>query len=352
MPVFKTNLTLKPHPSADRLEIAAIDKYQVCVEKGRYTDKDIVIFISEKSVLPPSLAAPYSTYLVGRSKDRVSSVSLRGQLSQGIVSSVADIVTMYPEYEQAIREAEIGSDLSELLGVRTYEPPVPMSLGGDLSRLTLTTVAQHDVSQYAKMYHMFNDNEVLQVTEKLHGSQAAYGLDENDNLWASSKGVLSQKLSIKEAPGVYYWRAARTQGVENDLREIKRVYGSDTSVVQAFGEVVPVQGQSWSYGVTQPVVYFFDIRVDGRVIPYKDVKAVLPNILWVPVLAEDTKQNLTPLLDKLCTGNEQVSGRQLHIKEGIVVRPVSTMYDEGGKPIMIKVINPKYLKQSTGEEFN
>jgi len=45
-----------------------------------------------------------------------------------------------------------------------------------------------------------------------------------------------------------------------------------------------------------------------------------------------------------------VSGKQLHIREGVVVRPYVDRRASDGRRLALKLINPKY--KETGEEIN
>jgi hypothetical protein len=52
----------------------------------------------------------------------------------------------------------------------------------------------------------------------------------------------------------------------------------------------------------------------------------------------------------LCKGNELVSGKQIHIREGVVLRPYIDRNAVDGTKLRLKIINPAY--RETGEEIN
>ena len=52
----------------------------------------------------------------------------------------------------------------------------------------------------------------------------------------------------------------------------------------------------------------------------------------------------------LCKGNELVSGREVHIREGVVLRPYIDRTAVDGTKLRLKIINPAY--KETGEEIN
>jgi len=52
----------------------------------------------------------------------------------------------------------------------------------------------------------------------------------------------------------------------------------------------------------------------------------------------------------LCKGNELVSGKQVHIREGAVLRPYVDRNAVDGTKLRLKIINPAY--RENGEEIN
>ena len=73
--VAKHQVSIKPHPNADALEIAKLGANQLVVRKGEMQDGDTVVFIPKDSMLPEHLQPifPYAK------EGRVRSVQLRGK---------------------------------------------------------------------------------------------------------------------------------------------------------------------------------------------------------------------------------------------------------------------------------
>lgn len=213
-----------------------------------------------------------------------------------------------------------------------------------------------------KKNHCFFANGIL-----VHNSQFILGhnLDTNDTI-VSSKGMLKSGLVIEESDANTYWIAAKNDQLVEKIRE-----NYQTGVVQIFGEVVPVQS-GYNYGQTKPTVRIFDIRVDGVSTPYDQVPEDFKTI-WTPVIYDGTlnleekevvvyedaergirKTRIDYILPKevidLCKGNELVSGKQLHIREGVVLRPYIDRVATDGTKLRLKIINPAY--KETGEEIN
>ena len=92
----------------------------------------------------------------------------------------------------------------------------------------------------------------------------------------------------------------------------------------------------------------FDVRVAGRSYEFDGSIPAYFMELWVPIVYIGRFGDAD--LKSLCKGNEMVSGKELHIREGVVVRPVVMRFAEDGTRLFLKVINPAY--KETGEEFN
>lgn len=201
----------------------------------------------------------------------------------------------------------------------------------------------------------------------VHNSQFILGHDiDNDDTIVSSKGMFKKGLCIDFDPNNSYWAASMNDSIVDKVKS-----NFKSGVVQIFGEVVPVQG-GYSYGREKPNVLVFDVRHDGVSIPYDKCPQDFLDI-WVPVVfdgelkmdekvediyRDDEKgihktKNIYSLpkeIIKMSKGKELVSGKGLHIKEGVVIRPYIDRRANDGKPLRLKVINPAY--KETGEEIS
>jgi RNA ligase (TIGR02306 family) len=357
--VSKEKIQLFTHPNADKLMLGRIGSYQVVVQKGLYQDGDLVVFAPEKSVLTGQLKSEYETYLAGPNKDRVKAIRLRDQISSGII--------IPPHLILDFESLPIGEDISEKLGITKYEPPIPTQLSGKVKSFDMPFVGSHDC-EHANVYvNDLVDGERVVITEKVHGSQfiLAHNLDTNETI-VSSKGLLKSGLTIEESDTNSYWIASKNDDI---ITKISKNF--TTGVVQIFGEVVPVQS-GYSYGQTKPTSRLFDVRHNGESIPYDLVAEDFKN-LWVPVVFDGVlnldkkevviysdpekdihKTRIDYLLPKsivdLCKGNELVSGKQVHIREGVVLRPYIDRNAVDGTKLRLKIINPAY--KESGEEIN
>jgi RNA ligase (TIGR02306 family) len=349
--VSREKIEIFEHPNAEKLQLGKVGTYQVVVQKGLYNTGDEVVFAPEKSVLTGRLLEEYKPFLAGPDKNRVKAVRLRNELSCGIIvpNELVEAVA-----GRTILELPEGADISEIMGITKYVPPIPTHLAGEIEVMPSDELlSKHDVEQFGVYSSQFVLGERVVATEKVHGSQGVFYIrimpDGKIVKWASSKGQTDKGLSIKESETNAYWMAARDADLWGLLvSEYGHLATSDGVVIQAFGELVPCQGGNWSYGKKKPTIILFDVRINGKHIPYDTVSQSLKN-LWIPILYDGLYEN-PAMFQEMANGKEKVSGEELHISEGLVLRPYADRRASDGVRLMVKVISKHY--KETGEEIN
>jgi RNA ligase (TIGR02306 family) len=339
-----------PHPNADKLELGKLGGFQVVIPKGQYKNDDKVAFIPAGSLLPDYIADIFRDYLVGPLKNRVKTITLRGELSEGIIVDVSIL-------DENIKSFDIGQDISEFLNITKYEPPIPIHMAGDvhpINRVKIMTIdqhpieteykiRQHDVENFGIYADEFIKDERVIVTEKIHGSQISI-IKLNGEITVTSKGLLNRGLGLKQSDSNLYWRALKNT---NLIEIIKEIYSQHN--VQVFGEVIPCQ-KGFNYGASQPTILIYKVIVEGYTLPLPSISGDIFG-MWVPVLYDGPYD--IDIIRPLATAKEQLSGDELHIKEGIVIQPFEERYDSTNKfSLLLKILNPAYKMQTTGEEFN
>lgn len=327
--VSKERIEILPHYNADSLELAKVGTYQVVVKKGDLKTGDEVIFVPEKSVLPDSIADDFRNYLAGPEKNRVKSVRLCGEVSCGIALPV-----------NGYENIPIGQDISDELGIKKYEPPIPVSMAGDVHKIDEFSVTKHDCEHFGAYQDEFIPGEPIVVTEKIHGSQFILHRNSEGGFFISSKGLLARDLALQESEKNIYWRAANRMNLFDLLRGFL-----PSETLQVFGEVIPCQ-KGFKYGKENPTISFFEVRANGDSIPLNEIPDFLKSN-WVPVIYEGPYDPET--IRGFAKGKERVSGQELHIKEGVVVRPYEMRRAKDGTRLFVKILNPKY--KETGDEL-
>ncbi|AZQ33690.1 RNA ligase (ATP) [Streptomyces cyaneochromogenes] len=344
-------LTVHEHPNADALELAQVGLYRAVVAKGAYRSGEAAVYIPEQSVLPAGLIEELGLTgrLAGSRSDRVKAVRLRGELSQGIVcrpKALADV-----DLERAAVE---GTDFTEALGITKWVPPIPPTMSGDVESAP-DLLPWVDIENIQRYPDIFAPGEPVVLTEKLHGSACllTYVADE-ERVYVSSKGFGAKSLALKEEPRNLYWRAVRGHGVAEAAARIAERLGARR--VGIFGEVFGAGVQDLNYGADgrrETLGYAaFDVSadIDGQV-RWLDAAEVLEGELpLVPRLFEGAF-DIERVLE-VATGRETVSGRGLHLREGVVIRPAAERYSAvtGGRAIA-KAVSPAYLTRKGGTEY-
>ncbi|MBS2033630.1 RNA ligase (ATP) [bacterium] len=331
-----------PHPNSDRMDLCKVGMFQLVVAKSNgYRSGDVVVFAPSRAVLPPDLRPHYVnsetgvSYLVGPEHDRVSGIRLRGELSEGITIALDYVLARLGL--QSAEQLVLGEDLAPALGITKYEPPLPAGFSGQLRRLEVDgPFLQHDVEQFGIFGGEFVPGEDVLATEKIHGSQANMVFRPDGSIHVTSKGLASKGFEIGEDQANIYWRALRNCRLHELVAE-----SYPNLQVQAFAEVYPAQGVAWSYGAdgNRPWLRIFRLVVGGQEVPRHEVPTALRE-LWVPLVYEGPFDENA--LRGLARGKEQVSGRELHIREGIVVTPRQPRPSREGWNLALKMINDKF----------
>ncbi|MFE2106052.1 RNA ligase (ATP) [Kitasatospora sp. NPDC059463] len=349
--VTAERLTVLEHPNADALELAQVGLYRAVVAKGAFRTGDWAVYIPEQAVLPAPLIADLGLTgrLAGSGADRVKAVRLRGELSQGIVCRPAALAGT-----DLRAAAARGEDFAALLGVTKWQPPVPTTMSGDVVPAP-DLLPWVEVENLKRFPDVFEPGEPVVVTEKLHGSCCLVTYDAaTGEVWVSSKGVGARGLALVEDERNLYWRAVRAHGVARVAARLAERLGAQR--VGIFGEVYGAGVQDLTYGGSgrgaEPGYAAFDVSaVSGgrlRWLPAAELlDGELPLVpeLWRGPFAADT-------VPALAEGRETVSGRGLHLREGVVVRPLAERYSPvlGGRAIA-KAVGDAYLTRKGGTEY-
>jgi RNA ligase (TIGR02306 family) len=374
--VFKGPVEILPHPNADSLCIIKVGEYQLVSNLSNgYTEGQVVIVMPDKTVINhEGMRQEEEKYLTGSKKNRVRTVQLRGEVSQGATYPLNKLGEIYDERTvDLVEAAPLFEDISTLLGMEKYEPPIPQELRGQVAGLRLfgdretlqIPIHKHDVYQWGAFASEFDPDEIVLVTEKVHGSQINYvfARDKNGNVTetVTSKGLLKSDLTLVESGSNSYWRGVRNSGLKEACEKLLDVMGDldEDIVLHVMGELVPVQ-KGFSYGFDAPTVLVYSIQVNGQFLRYNQtygtegasyitVNEIFP---WVPVLANSALRGID--VYELAKGKETVSGKELHIREGIVVTPQFMRKDARHQQtwLSLKVINPKYAAKETGDEVS
>ena len=338
---------IEPIPNADAIELAVVGDYRSVVRKGQFQAGDVAVYLPEASVLPDNLIERLGLTgkLAGGAKNRIKAIRLRGCLSQGIL--LADIPDKMVE----------GDDVSAILGVIKYEPPIPASMAGEVANL-FGQPLKYDIENFKAFPDILLDGEEVEMTEKAHGTFCGVavipGLDHTEMFGgdglASSKGLGAKGLVFKDnEANAYniYVQAARSIGLHDRIRTT-----FPGKVVHVLGEVYGYGVQDLQYGRKDRGFAVFDISIDGAFLSRDALAAacITLGLDRVPVLYRGPFSRDVMMQH---TDGKTVIGYDAHIREGVVITPVvERRHDQIGRVILKSVSADYLLRKGEATEFS
>lgn len=328
----ETIKSIKPHLNADSLELATVRGWQVVVKKGEFQEGQECVYCEIDSVLPPR---PEFAFLEPRGY-RVRTIKLRGELSQGIIFPAS----VLPEGGTVNVSSWIpGDDVTEVIGVKLYEPPVSAHLCGNALGPFPHFIPKTDEERAQNMFDMIkvNANRLWVGTEKLDGASCSI------HYLNGNFGVSSRNLQLKETDNNAYWVMVRRMEIEEKLTAYCKKHNANIAIQ---GELIGPKVQGNHYGLSNYDYRIFNVfDIDKQ--DYYNFYSMMDfldetNLLPCPILhvnqTLDWLTDVNSLLDK-SDGNSLVSRNKV-TREGIVWRTMDS------PRISFKAISNKFLLKS------
>jgi len=149
----------------------------------------------------------------------------------------------------------IGTDVTDILGVEKYDPPIPACLGGTaIGRFPSHSIKTDEerIQNLIELFATYRDNYTWITTEKLDGSSATFFIYDN------KFGIASRNLNLKEHPDNEknsFWKFARENDVEGKMRSYMTDANWDALTLQ--GELIGEGIQKNKYKIKGQTVKFF-----------------------------------------------------------------------------------------------
>lgn len=321
-----------PIEGADAIEVATVGGWKVVIKKGEFQAGDLAVYCEIDSWIPFELAPFLSKgkeprEFEGVKGERLRTVKLRGQISQGLLLNLDNVI---PETHSFGED----SDVSEYLNIKKWEKAIPAQLAGQVKGNFPTQIPKTDQERCQNLVkEIVAANEAgtkFEVTEKLEGSSmTVYKID-------GEFGVCSRNLDLKRDENNSFWKVAIDLDLENKMSF------SDNFAIQ--GELVGPGVQGNIYKLNELRFYVFDIYdiKDGVYMNPADRRDIISRmgLLHVPLLVANGSLYDTlgitdiPGLLKFAEG-ESILADNVE-REGVVFKEVN-----GG--FTFKAISNKYL---------
>lgn len=328
---------IEPIEGADAIEVAVVDGWKVVVKKGEYTAGDLAVYLEIDSWVPTALA-PFLTkaghfpkVFEGVEGERLRTIKLRGQISQGLLLPIKSIDAF-----KTLSSGEDDSfdlcpdfDVTERLGILKWERPMNAQLAGMARGNFPTLVPKTDQERIQNLVKEFNgkfQDDSWSITEKLDGSSCTFYLDDEDVFH-----VCSRNLDLKEDEANSFWKVARKFQIEDIMR-------------RNFMKGMAIQGEMIGEGIqgnqykTQLDFYVYDMyntHTAQYILPIQ-LKAACERLglKHVPILAEDISlvgESVSGILAQ-AEGKSELNASE---REGLVFKS-NSIHDRSFKAISNK----------------
>ena len=316
-------VTSRPHPNADSLVVVDIWGY-TCVVRGAEFPPGrtaLAAYIPPESLVP--VARPEFAFLKDKAnaegQARIKVVRLRGTVSQGL------LIPARPGWS-------LGQDVAEELGATHYEPPLPLSTGGEDETPPPGKRPKFDVEHWRRYRGLLVPGEEVLVSEKVHGTNARYcfvdgrmrcGSHAN---WKKFNPVLS-----------VYWRALESNP---EVRDFCIAHEDLTVYAEVYGQV---QDLKYGAGRNEVRIVVFDLFCEEGWVPALEARELGPGLPWVPTVYRGAYDPAR--VEAMAEGKSLMPGAD-HIREGIVVKPLIERSDADIGRVCLKIIGNAYLARA------
>jgi RNA ligase (TIGR02306 family) len=340
---------------ADRIVAAHIGGWPVVVAKDYFNIGDKCVYFEPDSMLP--LNNPLFAPLANRGKNKLNddgvacvvlrTVKLRGQLSQGLAFSLADL--------GIDAGVAVGEDVSDSLDIQKYDPPEVIVQNAKMSTFPsfITKTDEERVQNLSVMVGWLVEHTdvaaLFKASEKLDGTSTSYfrKVDIDGEVRYGTCSRNNEVIRTDEGTYNLYWRNFYDYDIQRRLDDIAALYPHAASVV--------IQGESTGPGINKNRLgrkelefHAFNVIIDSTRFNPADERFGLTDIvvpqldLHLPVDGVDASAALQNIID-MSYGRKSVL-EPSRLAEGVVWR-----YDgddiEGMNPSWrhFKSINNKYL---------
>lgn len=334
---------IEPITNADSIEVATVGGWKVVVKKGEFKTNDLVVYLEIDSWVPTSLAPFLSKgkepkVFNGVEGERLRTVKLRGQISQGLLLPI-DCTTISDGEGNVISVSE-GDDVTEFLGIQKWERPLPTQLQGQAKGNFPSFIRKTDQERCQNLQkNIFVDWKDLEweISLKLDGSSLTGYYNNGET------GICSRNLELMdndENSGNSFIQTFNSSGLKDAIKSIGRN-------VAVQGEMMGEKIQGNRENLTGTILFIFDVfDIDNQQYMTPQDRLEFINLLFkngytgdiAPILNSKTTlhnigiSNITDLLS--FADGESINNP---VREGVVFKCVTN------GDISFKAISNKFL---------
>lgn len=335
---------IEPIEGADRIELAHVLGWQCVVNKGQFQPMDIAVYFEIDSFLPIRdefefmRSSSYKKTDIMGEGFRLRTMRFRGQISQGLLLPVSQ----FPEIP---KDADVGDDVTELLGVRKWEIEERATTGGTVIGTLPYDIPHTDetrVQEEPELIQAFAGLEYY-ISTKMDGSSHSIGIDEN------GFHVTGHNYEYKDDGSSSFYKLVKAREYQAKMKDYMKALGLKTLTLQ--GELCAPGIQQNRLRLAKPEWYVFTIRENGKRVGLKRMLQICEALDITPVPIEEVGTDLPskyPTVEALLSraDGEYPNGGK---KEGIVIRPTEPVFCPLiSASLSMKVVSNKYLLKNDG----
>lgn len=330
---------IEPIEGADKIELAHVLGWQCVAKKGEFQPGDDAVYFEIDSFLPvrPEFefmrSSSYKNTDIMGEGFRVRTQKFRGQISQGLLLPLSQ----FPEIPE---DAEVGTDVTEILGVKKWEIEEKATTGGTVIGTLPYGVPHTDETRVQAKPELIQEFSGLDyyISTKMDGSSHSISVDEN------GFHVTGHNYEYKDDGQSSFYNLVKDRGYQTKMEEYARHAGLKTFTIQ--GELCAPGIQRNRLKLKQPEWYVFTVIEDGKRVGLKQMIDICEALQMTMVPIEEFGKDLQasyPTVESLlerADGNYPNGGK----KEGIVIRTMEPVYCKLiDDYLSMKVVSNKYL---------
>ncbi len=330
---------IEPIEGADRIELAHVLGWQCVVNKGLFQPMDTGVYFEIDSFLPtrPEFefmrATSYKKSDVMGEGFKLRTMRFCGEISQGLLLPLSQ----FPEIPA---ETEIGTDVTELLGVKKWEIEERVTTGGTAIGTLPYDIPHTDetrVQEEPALIQAFAGLEYY-ISTKMDGSSHSIGIDEN------GFHVTGHNYEYKDDGASSFYELVKVRGYREKMEAFAKKENLTTFTIQ--GELCAPGIQQNRLRLIKPEWYVFTIRENGKRVGLRRMLEICDLLGLEHVPIEEVGEDLPskyPTVEALLAradGDYPKGGK----KEGIVVRPTEPVFCPLiSASLSMKIVSNKYL---------
>ena len=347
---------------ADNIELVIAGGWNAITKKGEFKEGDLTVIATTDAVIPEKLSEKMGVTSYLRKGGRVRTVKLRGVYSECLIIPMKYLSGKVTMGDFDLKE---GSDCMEFLEIIKYEPPVKqIQLASGRKIKWRDNQNFHIYYKFPNLKNvdgMFTSEDEVQITRKIHGTNARYGIVKKGKLsfwdkvkkffriadeWIDYEYIYGSHNCEKgsDSQGFYstdVWRTiAEKYDIKAKLWDYVKIYNPKI-IGEGFilyGEIYGAGIQkNYEYGLKEIEFVGFDIKENGEYQATGRTEFCVKNILKLPHVEVLYDGVWNQEIQDSFVFNNFIEGTKVP-HEGIVIKEIS-----GDRKKVAKVINPDYL---------